>query len=90
MAVRTAAGLPNDLVGVALMREAFNPHTGKLTDKESVVAEREAMSALFAGAIGHRRNPGAPENDLGASGAACRRRSDGAFTDPMGSRVARG
>jgi uncharacterized protein (TIGR02391 family) len=57
MAVRKAAGLPNDLVGVALMREAFHTHTGKLTDKESVVAEREAMSALFAGAMGYCRNP---------------------------------
>jgi hypothetical protein len=31
--VRAAAKLPASLAGVKLMREAFNPNTGKLTDQ---------------------------------------------------------
>jgi len=51
------AGYPDDLVGVPLMRKAFHTDGGPLTDKELVPAEREAMQALFAGAIGHAKNP---------------------------------
>jgi uncharacterized protein (TIGR02391 family) len=51
------AGYPDDLVGVPLMRKGFHIDTGPLTDKELVPAEREAMQALFAGAIGHAKNP---------------------------------
>lgn len=51
------AGYPDDLVGVPLMRKAFHIDTGPLTDKELVPAERDAMQALFAGAIGHAKNP---------------------------------
>jgi uncharacterized protein (TIGR02391 family) len=51
------AGYPDDLVGVPLMRKAFHTDTGPLTDKELVAAERDAMSSLFAGAIGHAKNP---------------------------------
>jgi uncharacterized protein (TIGR02391 family) len=57
VAVRTAAGLPDSEVGVSLMRNAFHPSNGKLTDTESVMAEREAVSSLYAGAIGHGKNP---------------------------------
>jgi uncharacterized protein (TIGR02391 family) len=57
ISVRSAASLPADLVGVELMREAFRPTTGKLTDKTSVKGERDAISHLFAGAFGHGRNP---------------------------------
>lgn len=57
IAVRTASGLSNDWVGVKLMREAFKPEDGKLTDKEAVTGERVAMMELFAGAIGHCKNP---------------------------------
>jgi hypothetical protein len=39
------------------MRIAFNPKTGALTDKTVVTAEREAISHLFAGAIGAYKNP---------------------------------
>jgi uncharacterized protein (TIGR02391 family) len=57
IAVREAAGLGNDSIGTALMQEAFNPKDGKLTDFESVMGERVAIMNLFAGAIGHCKNP---------------------------------
>jgi hypothetical protein len=51
------AGFPDDLVGVALMRKAFHPVNGPLRDVAGVAAEQEAEMALFAGAIGHAKNP---------------------------------
>jgi len=55
--VRKAALLPQELVGVDLMRNAFSPDNGKLTDMSCIKAEREATSHLFAGAIGLFKNP---------------------------------
>jgi uncharacterized protein (TIGR02391 family) len=43
--------------GVDLMRAAFNPTTGPLTDPQEPVAEREALLNLFAGAMGRFKNP---------------------------------
>jgi uncharacterized protein (TIGR02391 family) len=43
--------------GVELMREAFRPSNGRLADQEATAAEREAASALFAGALGMFKNP---------------------------------
>lgn len=57
VATREAAGLPNDLIGVKLMRRAFDPRDGPLTDMEAEESEREARSALFAGTIGSYKNP---------------------------------
>lgn len=57
VAVREAAGLSNSDIGVDLMRKAFNPKDGPLTDKSSEPGEREALSHLFAGAIGTYKNP---------------------------------
>jgi uncharacterized protein (TIGR02391 family) len=62
VAVRKAAnskgaGYPDDLIGTALMRKAFNPQNGPLSDMSRVMAEREGEVALFAGAIGHAKNP---------------------------------
>ena len=57
VAVREASGLPSDLVGVPLMREAFKPKSGPLADHTSEKGEQEARSALFAGAIGSYKNP---------------------------------
>jgi Protein of unknown function (Hypoth_ymh) len=54
---RETAKLPATLVGVKLMREAFNPNAGKLTDMALPMAERERMADLFAGAIGTFKNP---------------------------------
>jgi uncharacterized protein (TIGR02391 family) len=62
VAVRETAGLqPTDL-GPQLMRRAFHPDTGPLTDKSVVPAERDALSNLFAGAIGAYKNPHSHRN----------------------------
>lgn len=58
VAVRTAIGAGDDKLGKALMLEAFNPDRGPLRDTSIVHAEREAEMFLFAGAIGHGKNPG--------------------------------
>jgi uncharacterized protein (TIGR02391 family) len=55
--VREAAGLPAKDIGPALMHKAFHPGNGPLTDTTDEKAEREARSALFAGAIGSYKNP---------------------------------
>lgn len=57
VAVRTAADLGNDIVGVKLMRAAFHPETGALTDYSVEGGERHARSELFAGTIGSYKNP---------------------------------
>ena len=51
------AGYADSEVGTTLMRKAFNPETGPLTDKSLIAAEREAEMHLFAAAIGHAKNP---------------------------------
>jgi len=56
--VRRAAKCEPGDVGVKLMRKAFDPKTGPLTIRRAPIGEQEAMSALFAGAIGHAKNPG--------------------------------
>ena len=56
-AVREAGGFAAADVGVDLMRRAFNPLNGPLTRMADPAAEREALSALFAGAIGSYKNP---------------------------------
>ena len=56
VAVRDAAGLtPKDL-GTGLMRKAFDPDVGPLTDMSMEKSEREARTHLFAGAIGSYKN----------------------------------
>lgn len=55
--VREKSGLPDDLVGVNLMRTAFNPDNGRLADMDSLPAERQATSDLFSGSIGLFKNP---------------------------------
>ena len=55
--VRTAAGRAADDVGTSLIRAAFDPKKGPLTNKGLPAAEREALSHLFAGAIGLYKNP---------------------------------
>ena len=55
--VREAASLPDEIIGVPLMRKAFDPKDGPLTDQSLLTAEREAISHLFAGAIGLFKNP---------------------------------
>lgn len=57
VAVREASGLPVREIGTNLMRKAFDPQSGPLTDPTAERAEQEARSALFAGAIGSYKNP---------------------------------
>ncbi|WP_411574869.1 TIGR02391 family protein [Streptomyces fradiae] len=61
VAVRDASGLDNSVLGTKLMRAAFQPAGGKpagpLTDQGAEGGEQEAMSNLFAGAIGAFKNP---------------------------------
>ena len=57
VAVREAGEYSQADVGVSLMRAAFNVPSGPLTDKTLVPAEQQAMSDLFAGAIGLFKNP---------------------------------
>lgn len=55
--VRELAGLPDELIGVTLIRQAFNPNGVPLTDPSHEGGERQARSDLFAGAIGSFKNP---------------------------------
>ena len=43
-------------------RRAFDPSTGPLTDSATPAPEREALSHLFAGAIGSYKNPHSHRN----------------------------
>lgn len=47
---------PEDL-GVNMMRKAFHPKDGPLRNPDEPAAERQALSDLFAGAIGSYKNP---------------------------------
>jgi len=55
--VRDAGGYAATDIGVDLMRRAFNPDNGPLSKMEDPAAERQALQALFAGAIGSYKNP---------------------------------
>ncbi len=57
IAVRKAGNFPDSLIGADLMRKAFHGENGLLTDFERLPAERQALSDLFAGAIGSYKNP---------------------------------
>lgn len=47
---------PED-VGVKLIRKAFHPENGPLTDYDLPIAEREAFCNYIAGAFGYYKNP---------------------------------
>jgi uncharacterized protein (TIGR02391 family) len=57
IAIRDAAEFEQHDHGVAMVRRAFHKDTGPLTDRSVDDGEREATSALFAGAIGSYKNP---------------------------------
>jgi uncharacterized protein (TIGR02391 family) len=57
VAIRTAAGLGHDLVGVQLASRAFNPVDGTLTDRAAEKGERVALMNLMTGALGSYKNP---------------------------------
>jgi uncharacterized protein (TIGR02391 family) len=56
-AVRDAGGYTATDVGVVLVRKAFDPQSGPLSQMSDPFPEREALSHLFAGAIGSYKNP---------------------------------
>ena len=62
VSVRDAASYSSREIGTPLMRRAFDPETGALTDMSADKSEREARSALFAGAIGSYKNPQSHRN----------------------------
>jgi uncharacterized protein (TIGR02391 family) len=57
VAVRTVGSFTPADIGVPLMRKAFHTETGPLRDSTAHEAERQALSDLFAGAIGSYKNP---------------------------------
>jgi uncharacterized protein (TIGR02391 family) len=57
VAVRGAAGYGNEKLGVPMMRDAFSPKNGPLTDVSAEEGEQVARRELFAGAIGSYKNP---------------------------------
>lgn len=71
VAVRQAAGLPDSLLGVKLMRAAFAPvdtdkagnrKSGPLTNPNADGGEQVGRMELFAGAIGSFKNPHSHRN----------------------------
>ena len=62
VAVRDGSGLSARDIGTPLMRKAFDPNTGPLTDMATDPSEREARSHLFSGAIGSYKNPHSHRN----------------------------
>ena len=60
--VRQAGSFGANDIGVNLMRKAFNIDNGPLTDQNAIPAERQALSDLFAGAIGSYKNPHSHRN----------------------------
>jgi len=57
IAVREAGGFSHSDIGINLMRKAFDPDKGPLTDLSQESGEKESLSHLFAGAIGYCKNP---------------------------------
>jgi uncharacterized protein (TIGR02391 family) len=57
IAVRSSTGLTDADYGTDLMRRAFHPESGPMSDLTRLPAERQALSDLFAGAIGSYKNP---------------------------------
>lgn len=62
IAVRQAGGFADTDLGVALMRSAFHPQTGPLTNQTAPPSEQQSLSDLFAGAIGSYKNPHSHRN----------------------------
>lgn len=55
--VRELGGFPDDAIGKNLMRDAFKPGEGPLSDPDTEGGEQQGLSDLFAGAIGSFKNP---------------------------------
>ena len=71
VAVRDVGSYTKKDYGVNLMRKAFHPEKGTLTDVNQLPAEQDAVLALFAGSIGLYKNPSSHRNiDITAVEAA--------------------
>jgi uncharacterized protein (TIGR02391 family) len=57
IAIRGKCRFSDEDYGVPLIRKAFNPQTGPLTDYSVPVAEREALAHFIAGAYALYKNP---------------------------------
>src|SRR5215475_266360 len=57
VAVRTAGGFQETDIGTDLIKEAFDKNSGPLTDMALPEAERQAILALFTGAVELFKNP---------------------------------
>jgi uncharacterized protein (TIGR02391 family) len=57
IAVRGAGGFAATDIGPHLMRQAFAPGTGQLSDRSLPLAEQQGLADLFAGSMGYYRNP---------------------------------
>jgi uncharacterized protein (TIGR02391 family) len=69
IAVRDAAGLPNELVGTKLMNQAFGLG-GKLRDPKGDPGEEDGIRSLFSGAVASYKNPASHRNVLWEDGKA--------------------
>lgn len=57
VSTRRRASLEASDIGMDLMRKAFKPGTGPLSDTSTPAGEQEALMHLMAGAIGSYKNP---------------------------------
>lgn len=55
--IRESSGGKSEDYGVTLVRKAFHPQTGPLTDPQAPEGERDSLMQLVAGAIGSYKNP---------------------------------
>lgn len=62
VSVRAAGNFTANDLGTDLMRKAFHEQNGPLSDMGVAVSERQALSSLFAGAIGSYKNPHSHRN----------------------------
>jgi uncharacterized protein (TIGR02391 family) len=62
VAIRMVGNFKAEDYGVDMVRKAFRPNDGPLTEKLAPVAEQEALANLMAGAIGSYKNPHSHRN----------------------------
>jgi uncharacterized protein (TIGR02391 family) len=55
--IRRKTKAKSEEIGIKLIRKAFDPKSGSLTNYELPVAEREAFSNYIAGAFGYYKDP---------------------------------
>ena len=55
--IRKLIRVSSDEIGIKLIRKAFHPENGQLTDMELPISERESFTNYIAGAFGFYKNP---------------------------------